>query len=726
LLKRNTQSSEIKSVKTKYEFQATTFAGTLKLTDRASWITIRRGQWLVVIALAVLAFLMRRKGLATQSLWFDEADLVSRATQDLSVILKSFFKPGENGPLYTLFMHFWIQVAGTGEAAVRTPSMLAGTAAVPLIFLVGRKLGGIMLGLTGAFLLTVSPYLLWYSQDAKMYPLALCITLASVYLFLRGLESDKKGWWIAYVIITTLGFYIHLMTVLIVGVELVFFFLSQKSEVRSQKVQADVQSSESRVQSPKYSALSTQHSALNPSQSLIRRRALISLGLLTLPYLPIAVWQLIALRDGTVGNGWQQPVGLLDMLNTLVRRFGVNRSIEPWESLGALVFVGLALLGLVAAWLGWGRSAKASRPAALFLTIYFLLPILAFYVLSMRIPLFADRYLLIASPAYYLLAGWGLLWLIGRFWPVALALLAVALICMVVALQSFNYSNTPQKEDWREAMHWLNERVRPGDEIFVIPGYLDSAIKYYFKPGFDVPIYTIPGDLLDDHDDVQLNDFLQKAVKGKERAWLVVSPERYTQEDKKQFVRTGWFDYNTWMFSDPEVKVGVTIYGYTFKLIPGTDKEFYPRTGETSYTFGDSLRLEGYNYSPKIPGETGNVVQYGDYLHLTMFWRKLTQDQTSYTMSVRLLDKDGHDTGTNYTALPLNGYLSSSQWRKNEAVRDYRDLFIHVPPGEYKLEVTVYSAGNPQALLNVNGSELGGSNVQGATKILLDKPILVK
>jgi len=736
LLKRNSKQE----AKTEYNFQAPAVsADKVQLVDKTSGLSFVGLWWFLVLGLTGLAFLMRRKGLATQSLWFDETDLVSRASQDLPAILKSFFKPGENGPLYTLFMHFWVQLAGTGEAAVRTPSLIAGTLAVPLIFLVGRKLGGLAVGLVAALLLTVSPYHLWYSQDAKMYPLALCLTLASVYFFLRGLESNKKGWWFAYVIITTLGFYIHLMTVLIVAVELTYFLVSRFIHKATLRAEFKVQSSNSTHSKGLFSSKNgvsnfVSENSKSGIQSLeleiwnlkpgTRKLALISLGLLTLPYLPIALWQLVALRDGTVGNGWFQPVGLLEMLNTLGRRFGVNRSLEPWETIGALTFAGLAGLGLVVIWRGLGQRFRVSRPVALFLTIYLVLPILAFYGLTTRLPLFADRYLLIASPAYYLLVACGLVWLAQRSWPLGLAALGLGLVCAVIALRSFNYSTEPQKEDWRGAMRWLSEQVRPGDEVFVIPGYLDSAVKYYFKPGFDVPLITVPGDILDDHDDVQLNDFLQKAIRGHERAWLITSPDRYSQEDKKQFVRTGWFDYNTAMFSDPAVKVGVTIYGYSFKLIPGTNTEFFPRTATTDYQVGDGLRLEGYNYSSASGLATGTV-RYGDYLHLSFFWRKLNFDTASYVMKVRLLDKEGRDTGTSYAALPLNGYFTTDRWHRNEAVRDYRDLFIHVPPGEYQLELSVYPANDPQAPLLVQGSEQE-KQVNGAAQILLKQPIIVQ
>ncbi|HEX2911994.1 MAG TPA: glycosyltransferase family 39 protein [Chloroflexia bacterium] len=693
----------------KNKFNLINSALMVRLQARANWLA-----WGCVAILTVIAFFMRRKGLATQSLWFDEADLLARAQRGLSDILGDFLRPGENGPLYTLFMHYWVKVAGTGEAALRTPSLLAGTATIPMIFALGRKyLGGTAVGLVAAALVTISPYQLWYSQDAKMYPLAMLCTLASVYLFLTALKQGSRGWWIAYVVFTTLSFYIHLMSVLIVGVEVLYYLLSRPS----------------RASTPR----------------LYKRRSVIALCLLTLPYLPIAVWQARALWDGGIGKTWFQPVGLLTMLDTLGRRFGVNR-IDNYlvETLGALFFAILALLGLLVVWrssqknqfskeysysdgrnqespvldnqaLPGSRWAKIRyviqhNNVALLLTLYLVLPVLAFYLLTMRIPVFADRYLLIASPAYYLLVAWGLVWLGIKFWPVALLGGVATLVFAGVALFSFNYSDTPQKEDWRESMRWLQSQLRPGDEIIVLPGYLKTAVDYYLKPG-DVPVYTIPQDLIDGHDDPALVSYLSAEngiIRNHERAWIITSPERYIKDDPKEYVKKVWFDNNTWTFHDPKVYLGVTIYGYTFKQIPGTNADYYPPEagGKTSLKFGSSLQLEGFNVVPVV-GPDRSQASYDQYLHLTLYWRKIAPDDTDYEMTVRLLDKNGQDTGTNYTAQPLAGYYPTGKWKVHEAVRDYRDLYIHVPPGQYRLEITAYPAGQPEKALTVSGNYSG-------------------
>ncbi len=694
--------------------------------------------WLAVAALTLLAFFMRRKGLATQSLWFDEADLVVRAQRDPGALLADFLRPGENGPLYTLLMHFWIKLAGTGEAALRTPSLLAGTLVVPLIFRLGQRfLGGWHVGLLTAGLVAISPYQLWYSQDAKMYPLSMLLTVASVYLFLSALENGGRLRWIAYVVLTTLSFYIHLMSILIVAVEVFYYFLYRQPE----------------------------STALTPTGSirpLNRRRAGIALGCLTLPYLPIALWQARAFWDGGIGKTWFQPVGLFDMLNTLTRRFGVNRINDPWlETLGALLYAGLVGLGLLAVWRfgkpafmpvplapsaqkpviaptgrgRWPARFKSNNKVALLLSLYLLLPILAFYVLSTRIPLFADRYLLIASPAYYLLSAWGLLWLGRRAWPLGLITGGAALTLAVIALFNFNYAEAPQKEDWREAMHWLQGQLREGDEVLIMPGYLQTAVSYYLKPDPKIPVYALPENLIDRAHDRELNSYLTAEngiLRGHERIWIIVSPERYKQENPEEYVRRVWFNYNTWTFSDPQVFLGVSIYGFTPRQIPGTDADYFPRSvsGQDRVKFGDSLLLEGYDVLPtQQPGLLlpPGQVHYDDQLHLTFYWRKLANDPTDYEMTVRLLDQNGQDTRTNYTAQPLSGYFPTGQWREGQAMRDYRDLYIHVPPGQYQVELTVQPKGQPSKLLT--GFRLKDDRIDTSfppvQKLIIKAPIIV-
>src|SRR3990172_4764896 len=116
--------------------------------------------------LAVIVFCgawLRFTALNRQSLWFDEIGIVVRAQQPFADVLRTFTRTGENGPAYNVLLAVWIRIAGISEIAVRFPSAVAGTLTIPLLYLLGRRLGGPFLGLLAAGLLAISPYHIWYS-----------------------------------------------------------------------------------------------------------------------------------------------------------------------------------------------------------------------------------------------------------------------------------------------------------------------------------------------------------------------------------------------------------------------------------------------------------------------------------------------------------------------------------------------------------------------------------
>ena len=178
-----------------------------------------RGEAVPLVLLALLTLLagaMRRYHLGQQGLWFDEADLVMRARQPLPDLLRNFIHPGENGPLYTLGLAGWVRLLGTSEVAVRLPSAIAGTLAIPAMYALGRTLRGPRLGLIAAALLTISPYAHWYAQDAKMYSLLVLLTIVTTWLLLVALQRGGAIW-IVYGVAAAITLGIHATFLLILA-----------------------------------------------------------------------------------------------------------------------------------------------------------------------------------------------------------------------------------------------------------------------------------------------------------------------------------------------------------------------------------------------------------------------------------------------------------------------------------------------------------------------------
>jgi 4-amino-4-deoxy-L-arabinose transferase-like glycosyltransferase len=665
--------------------------------------------WVGVASLTLLAFLLRRYRLGSESFWFDEADIVQRAMQPASTLLQGFTEAGENGPLYTLMLHYWLAAIeafppldrvlhllfGTGmEAPVRGLSAMFGTAAIPVMYALARRVGGTVLGFTAAILLAINPFHIWHSQDAKMYTLLVLTALASTLLYVEALRRNKVALWAAYVLATWVMLTVHSMSGLVLLAQLAatpFLRPISNFEFRNSKLR------------------------------WVRWgwAMLLILG----PLFPIAWLRLAALLNNTldVGN-WYQTTGLTDILSTIFVTFAVNRATPEWELTGAIVMGLLAALGAWALFRPTDNQAappgedKLKTPYAPLVLSLWLVPIFVFWLVTLRVPLFHPRYLIMAVPPYLLMSGAGLLWL-RRIHVAAPGFAAGVLgLASVMALLGVNYSQDVQKEDWRGAMVYVQDHLRLRDAIIVFPGYLVTAVDTYYKPGGpgqvpQVPVIaSIPSMRTEGFGERELEMALREATKGHERVWLITSPVRQESEDPGNQVQQ-WLQYN-WNTFDTKVFNGVTVYGISFHEVreiwfPGPD---YPER----HTYPNGLTFEGYIYEIRA-----DATQQRDasYFPLTLYWLTTERLQDDYIFRVRIKDPTGKVI-VDDSAGPLNGYWRTSEWPPGKHIIDYRDLRLPggLTPGNYTVTLEVHPPGRPDQPLKTD---------EGITEIVFQAPLQV-
>ena len=75
----------------------------------------------------------------TASLWGDEAWAATLAVKSIWEIIK-IVSHDTSPPLYYLFLHFWMKIFGTSEAAIRSLSFLFFLATAVVVFFIGRYL----------------------------------------------------------------------------------------------------------------------------------------------------------------------------------------------------------------------------------------------------------------------------------------------------------------------------------------------------------------------------------------------------------------------------------------------------------------------------------------------------------------------------------------------------------------------------------------------------------
>jgi 4-amino-4-deoxy-L-arabinose transferase-like glycosyltransferase len=135
---------------------------------------------------------LRFATLGAQSYWFDEAQAAHELSLSFGSMLSSMVAHETNPPLYFVLGWLWVHVFGSGPVALRSLSALAGTAVVALAYLCGRELVSRRAGLVAAALAALSPFMIWYSQEAREYMLVAAFSGASLLYFARAWR-DPSG-----------------------------------------------------------------------------------------------------------------------------------------------------------------------------------------------------------------------------------------------------------------------------------------------------------------------------------------------------------------------------------------------------------------------------------------------------------------------------------------------------------------------------------------------------
>ncbi len=498
----------------------------------------------ILLALILLAFGLRATSLDAQSMWRDEVDTLCFATEfwdtlgralsstpqdptphqpygvrcqpapglsqvdtaagPVAALRQMLSMSGWNGPLYTLSMSPWISLTGPSDFALRYVSLFFGVLAVPLTCVLGRRLLTEAVGLLGAALVATSPFLIWYSQEAKMYGAILALGLLSLYGLRRAVEGGGARWWAVMVISTSLCLYTHILTALLIPLQFVLWLWWW------------------------------------PHSRHHLKGGVISFGLLTLPYLPLLAWQLPQWLRPSGQATLFSPRPLNDMLWVLVQDWS-HGFLGDWTTLvylplGALILAGLAWIWLTGEPEEGNPSQSAGRvqlkaghgnqpaerwrePQALML--WALLPAVLLWLISLRQPLFVSRYLTWAAPGFYLLAAAGAVGL-ARWHPLGLGL-AVGLVGLVLLNNAQAYQaqvTQPYKPDFKAAAAYLEERYQPDELIMFHLSYVETNFDFYYSGEYSGVGAPAPGGEMSPQ---ALDQSMRARLGGHRTVWLVQS-----------------------------------------------------------------------------------------------------------------------------------------------------------------------------------------------------------
>ena len=172
-----------------------------------------------VAGLLFAAALLRLPTLGLQSYWGDEAYTVRLVQKSPVEMLHGIAYTEATPPLYYGLASVWSRLFGTSEAGLRSLSALFGIATVLVAYLAGARLFSRAAGLVIAALTAVSPFMVWYSQEARSYALFMLLTALSIYLYACLRDHARPAVVVAWGAVCAAAVWTHYFAIYVVAME---------------------------------------------------------------------------------------------------------------------------------------------------------------------------------------------------------------------------------------------------------------------------------------------------------------------------------------------------------------------------------------------------------------------------------------------------------------------------------------------------------------------------
>lgn len=420
------------------------FAKKSKLLDRWDLLALSAG----VGAVVTLGLTRITQG----SIWFDEA-FSEHITRHSFFDIARYTAVDVHPPLYYWALKVWRTFFGDSELALRSMSLIFLVLAIVASYLLVRKYFNRKSALTAMVLLVVSPMLVRYGIEARMYTMEVFIAVLATGFLLKAHNSKGAKNWILYGVLVGLGLLTHYLTVIIWFAHAVWLYLqmSQKSFGLTVK------------------------KMLNTGY----RFSILSGVAVSLVWLPFMITQLVHIQGG---GFWIAPVNTETLPNYATNQYMYldSNQAQGWVALGLMLLVGFTIRMIYLA----GKQFKGLEKQAfsLLLTTAALPPALLF-VASMP-PLrssFVDRYLLPSILMWGVVVAISASYLSRRQvkYSFPKTILVVTFIAMAIGCGNVYGAGNFNKDNggmhtMRTAMATIREHSKPSEPIIA-----DSSWKYY-------------------------------------------------------------------------------------------------------------------------------------------------------------------------------------------------------------------------------------------------------
>lgn len=603
----------------------------------------------LLIVLTLLGFALRVTGLDRLGLSYDEAASALMARPAPWEIIEFHWRaPFEHPPLWSLLVHAWSHMAGQSEVALRWLPALAGSLFIPLTWIAARHLLPTIPHAPpiAALLAVLSPVLVYYSQDARMYSLVVMAALLTTLLAWRLTRPQPGTRYVALFVLT--GWVmtgLHYVSALVLALQ----------------------------------AGALLGYALLARRSLPWRRLFLAYALAGLP---IACWLVLAPSFRTtlqvvLRAAEGTPIGPLQFLRDYGRDIGfaaIRWSVPAAD--WSLLLAPFALLGLGVILIRAGRD----HPGAYLVSALALLPPL---VGALALPTLATRYILFTVP-FTLMAVAAVVAAAGQRSRIA-GLVTVAPVLIVSLLALNHYTTSYVKSDYRRMVTELAARLNPQHDLIVLEAPRQHLLaRYYFSPAWtfttvpeapDTPFWpvTLPRVVPEVED-----DRVQSWLARYRALWIVYAGE--SEVDPGEFLAK----YVTAVAYRQDCRQYLDVR--TCRYISPVALAAHHHV-QISATYGDELVLERAALT-LYPAATAP-----ESLLAQLDWYAARRPSVDYKASLRVRAADGQ-TLAQADELPIGTLLPPTTWGAGDRKPGYLAVSLpaSLPPGDHVIELAVYNA----------------------------------
>jgi len=604
----------------------------------------------LLIAAILVAFALRMYHLAQQPLSWDEGWSIGLSTLSWAEINR-ITALDVHPPLYYYVFKLWLSL-GRNEMLMRFLSVIAGLITVPLAYVVGQIWQDEYIGILAAFVTALSPFLLYYSQVARMFSLCTTFSLLATYCLLKAIKIHRLGFYIGFVLSATAALYTFYYTAFVLAAIFIYALF------------------------------------IRPRRLLALLISALAIAVLYAPWLLYAVPPMLE----RIGSRTGVALGLANALHFPLGLSSLGRSFA--DGLFGLVFAygtgwiavyAVLLLLTMAIFLAWHEREPMRGLALPLLAIVLTLVTVS---VGARAHMFAARYLIPASPFLALLIAWTL----GVFqrrskWLAMLGLLALVASAFPT-LTHYVYEKSYEVSapfDPQAVYRYLQDKTSPDDVVFF--NVLSLAGHYERFRTFNDPAwsYVLRWDPVIEPLEPALNDRVRPAVNQHRRLWFVL----YKGTVAANLQLKEWLDLNLF----PAFGQWGEDILYIQYLAPTTQVVQF----EPELTFDGRIRLEVVMFTPQT--------QADDRVTVRLTWTTMENLPQNYKIFVHLYSMDGRLV-TQHDSIPVNEFRPTWSWHPGEKIIDNHGLWVPADAsGPLRLVVGLYDPESNTRLTLPDGSD---------------------